>query len=102
MDSEKRGRGRPRVPADCVRINIRLRGQTLRDLDTVCAFSGKSRSEIIDTLLSANYEALMDGIGKQPGLFAILQQHPDGIEEEPETVACVLLDKMEDEHSNLA
>lgn len=102
MDSKNRGRGRPRAPADSVRINIRLNEQTLRDLDTVCAFSGKTRSEIIDTLCSANYEALMDAIDSQPGLFAILQQHPDGLENEPETVACVRLDDPEGNGADLA
>lgn len=75
MSTEKRGRGRPRLSEPSIRVTMSFQPQFLRDLDTMCAFSGKSRSQVVQDVISANYEVFLDSLEKYPEMMAIVQRN---------------------------
>lgn len=74
MENVKRGRGRPRLAEPTIRVSVQFDAQVLRDLDTMCAFSGRSRAQVIQDVISANYETFLDTIEKYPEFMTVLQK----------------------------
>ena len=73
-ENKKRHPGRPKLSIAKTKVTMSFNPQFLDDLDTMCAFSGKTRSQIVEDIVWASYETFMDSVQKNPKLVAIIQK----------------------------